>query len=169
VKYLALVTLLCTLTGPVLSCDWSASAAKTIPTQNATSTGIAAVGARCASKSGRVYDLTLSYVNEMEPFSKRFPMLSVSRVWYGQPKRWLLGGTPEGLVGLTLKGADRCAYNGEVDCNRNLPLPVNFHFGVGVVYKDFRITLYHDSNNHLDHGPEKKNRGLNWASLTYRF
>ena len=71
---------------------------------------------------------------------------------------WLGGGRPTWAMGIALKGADRCAYNGEVDCNRRLPLPVNFHFGLGVEWSAVRLELLHQSNNAMDRGPEKKNR-----------
>lgn len=148
--------------------EWHFAAAKTIPTKNAESTGILALGLR-----GDRYDVTLSYVNETTLYGgaadvPSFAMLSVSRVWRFTDTR-LLGGIPTALVGLSLKGADRCAKEGEVDCNRVLPLPAAFHFGAGVEWGEFRIELYHDSNNHLDYGPEKKNRGLNWISLQKRW
>jgi hypothetical protein len=71
-------------------------------------------------------------------------------------------------VGLGLKDSDRCKRQGELDCNRRLPLPVNFHFGFGVTYSAFRFELYHDSNDATDYGPEKKNQGVNWLHMIYR-
>lgn len=152
--------------GPALGADgeFYAAAGKIAPTGGGDITGTAAIGYRTAK-----YDFMATYAAPSEVYDDApvpgFAMLSVSRVFTFKARRW---GTPVALVGLSLKGADRCAYNGEVECNRRLPLPVNFHFGVGIEWPAFRLELYHDSNNALDSGPEKKNLGLNWLTLQYR-
>jgi hypothetical protein len=127
--------------------------------------GIAGLGIR-----GSKYDVTLWYVGETTIYDeslpqRAFPLLTVSRVWRSERH---LGARWEGIIGLGIKSADRCDYNGELNCNRKMPLPISFHFGLGAEFKDLRIELYHDSNDALDTGPEKKNLGLNWMTLTYR-
>lgn len=146
--------------------EFHVSAGKITPAGKGAITGIASIGYR-----GAKYDITAAYAAQSSVYTKdtkvpAFAQVSVSRVWVYD--RHLLGARPEFLMGLSFKGADRCAYNGEVDCNRRVPLPVNFHFGVGLEWKAIRIELFHDSNNAMDRGPEKKNLGMNWLNLTYR-
>lgn len=131
--------------------------------------GIASVGCRWNHK----VDASISWVGESKIYDgqvtiPQFPILSIARVWEYENTRWL-GAQPGLLMGLTLKEADRCDYNGELKCNRKLPLPFAFHFGAELSWEDIRLQLYHDSNDALDYGPEKKNLGLNWLTLTYRF
>ena len=145
------------------------SAAKLIPGKNSTPTGAASVGYR----AGKL-DLMVTYVAESNLYYNEvrvpaFVMGSISRVWTYKERSWLLGAAPTWEMGVTLKGADRCAYNGEMNCNRRLPLPYAFHFGIGLQWKDIRIDIYHDSNNAMDSGPERKNIGLNTMALTVRF
>lgn len=143
------------------------AAGKTTPVKGARPVGVVSIGRRTHK-----YDIAATYVSEAVMYSgtvrsPRFAMLSVSRAFEFQTVPFLRG-YPTALVGLSFKGSDRCAHNGESDCDRRMPLPVNFHFGLGVTWQQFRIELYHDSNNATDYGPEKKNLGLNWLSLVYR-
>jgi hypothetical protein len=97
---------------------------------------------------------------------KAYGGVGVSRVWEFK-RRWF--GTPELTAGLFFKTADRCKFNGDTNCNRRAPLPVNFLWKAGIVYADWRIEIGHISNNAMDWGPEAKNLGQNFARLNYRF
>lgn len=165
-KLAKLLFVLAVFAAPVGAGEWHASAGKILPTGKGEVTGIGSIGYR-----GEKYDVTLLYAAQSSVYTPdtrvpEFVMLSVSRAWTYDAK--FLGANPTFLMGLSFKGSDRCAYNGEVDCNRRLPLPVNFHFGVGLEWQAIRVELFHDSNNAMDHGPEKKNLGMNWLTLTYR-
>ena len=138
---------------------------KTPSTRSAESTGIAGLGCRFGK-----YDVQAVYVASTRLYGtdfedKGFAFVSVARYWRLE-KHKLLGGIPEVYWGLGFKGADRCDYNGESDCNRRMPLPVSFHFGAGLAWKNARIQLLHDSNNAMDYGSEKKNLGITWLTLT---
>lgn len=150
------------------ACELYGSVGKSSLRADSKVVGIASVGCRWNHK----VDASISWVGENKIYNGQitipaFPILSVARVWE-YDVNWL-GAKPGLLMGLTLKEADRCAYNGEIKCNRRLPLPFAFHFGAELAWTDIRIQLYHDSNDALDYGPEKKNLGLNWLTLTYRF
>jgi hypothetical protein len=140
---------------------------KTTPSGGSQPYGIAGLGCRFEDK----YDVTLQWVGEAELYDGQlreagFPLLTVSRVF--QPfEHKLFGGTPEFYWGVGIKGADRCAYNGELSCNRRLPLPLNAHFGLGLHWNAMSLKLLHDSNNAMDHGEEKKNLGVTWLTLAY--
>ena len=86
-----------------------------------------------------------------------YPAFSASKLWTwreGKLIRPFLG------MGLIVKGAQRCHYNGDINCNRQLPLPFGFLPSAGVWIGPVRITAGHASNDSLDWGPEKKNLGL---------
>lgn len=97
---------------------------------------------------------------------KSYGGIGISRIWESD-HHWF--GVAEFKAGLFFKNSDRCKFNGDVDCNRRVPLPVSFLFGAGLTYHDWRIQIGHISNDALDHGPEAKNLGQNFARLTYRF
>lgn len=168
-KRLALLALLCTLTAPVLSCETFVSAGKTPPSSGSgESAGIASLGCRFHGK----YDIELHYIGATRIYAgtleqRGFPLFTVARVYHFAPR--FLGAHPEVYAGIGLKSADRCAYNGEDDCNRRMPLPWSFHFGAGLEWSAVRLRLLHDSNNAMDSGPEKKNLGVTWLSLALRF
>jgi hypothetical protein len=145
--------------------EFHVSAGKVTPVGKGAITGVASIGVR-----GK-YDLTLSYFAPGSVYGPTIPVpgyfqASISRAWVYDVH--FLGARPTFLMGVSFKGADRCAYDGEVDCNRRVPLPANFHFGVGLEWKAIRIELFHDSNDAMDSGPEAKNLGSNWLNLTYR-
>lgn len=164
------LALLAILFSPIAySCELHGDVGKTTPSQHTQPIGVVGVGCRFDHK----YDVTLHWIGEAELYDGAlrddgFPLLTVARVWEYKSRR-LFGGTPELHWGLGIKGADRCAYNGEENCNRRMPLPFSFHSGAGLSWKDMRLLLFHDSNNALDHGPEKKNLGVTWLTLEYRF
>lgn len=95
-----------------------------------------------------------------------FPAVSVSRVWMFREGKFF---RPILSMGVMLKGADRCKYNGEINCNRILPLPFGFLPSVGMNLGDVLITLNHASNASLDWGPEKKNLGLDFLTAQVAF
>lgn len=166
-KRLALLALF--FAAPAFGCETFISAGKTPPSSGSgESAGIASVGCRFNGK----YDLELHYIGATRIYNgtypqRGFPLLSVARVYHFEPR--FLGAHPELYAGLGLKSADRCAHNGEDDCNRRMPLPWSFHFGAGLEWSAVRIRLLHDSNNAMDSGPEKKNLGVTWLSLALRF
>lgn len=147
--------------------EWHGDVGKVMKVGGGEVTGMAGVGYR-----GDKYDVTLTYFAPGSVYTPDTPVpawvqLSATRVFRYD---WtFLGGHPELGLGLSFKSADRCAYNGEVDCNRRVPLPVNFHFVAGMEWDAVRIELFHDSNNAMDWGDEKKNLGVNWLTLSYRF
>ncbi len=108
------------------------------------------------------WEVRAHYVGEQELYEgaltiDAYAALSVSKLWMfreGKRIRPVLG------MGLLVKGADRCKRQGEIDCNRQLPLPFAFYPTVGVKVYDVLITLGHASNASLDYGPEQKNLGL---------
>lgn len=129
--------------------------------------GVVTLGLR-----GRKYDVAVHHFSEAHIYNgtTKIPahqLLTLSRHWEWQETPFL-GGYPTALLGVGLKGADRCKRNHEADCNRRLPLPFSFHFGLGVTWDQLRIELYHDSNNNMDYGEERKNQGVNWLSIVYR-
>ena len=151
------------------ACELFADIGKTTPGEHTQPIGVAGVGCRFDGK----YDVTLQWVGEAELYDGQlrddgFPLLTVARVF--QPfDRKFLRGEVELYWGLGIKEADRCAYNGETNCNRRMPLPLNAHFGVGLEWSAMRLKLLHDSNNAMDYGPEKKNLGITWLTMEYRF
>lgn len=154
------------------ACEGFATVGKALPSSSQDSVGIAGVG--CRFDTGRhLVDASLLWVGEASLYDgalrdDAYPLLTVSGVW--QLDRWrFLGGVPELYAGLGFKEADRCAYNGESNCNRRQPLPWSFHFGFGWQWREGRVQVLHDSNNSMDWGPEAKNLGLTWLTLTKRF
>jgi hypothetical protein len=95
----------------------------------------------------------------MEPY----PMLTAARLF-----TWRDGKLFRPFIGLgfSLKEAQRCHFNGDLNCNRQLPLPFAFYASVGMRWgDDIVLTLGHDSNSSLDRGDEAKNLGLDSAQL----
>lgn len=162
--FLAMLALSCSS----YACEPFASVGKTTPGADAAVVGIASVGCRFQEK----YDLMASWVSSTSIYNGQvqipaFPILSIARVW-SYDVHWF-GAKPGLAMGLTFKAADRCDYDGELKCNRRLPLPFAYHWGAELQWTDIRVQLYHDSNDAMDYGPEKKNLGLNWLVITYRF
>lgn len=87
-----------------------------------------------------------------------YPAVSVSKLWEFRRGKFL---RPVLGVGLLLKGSQRCHFDGDLDCNRQLPLPFGFLATAGLYLGDHvLLTAGHASNSSLDWGPEKKNLGL---------
>lgn len=163
--------LLLLLAAPAYSCEMFATVGKTTPSANTQPIGVAGIGCRFETEHHK-FDIQALWVGEAELYDGAlrddgFPLVTVAEVW--QFKRKFLRATPEFHAGLGLKEADRCAYNGETNCNRRMPLPFSFHFGVGLEWRRARLQLFHDSNNAMDRGEEKKNLGVTWLTLTGRF
>ena len=66
---------------------------------------------------------------------------------------------PFASFGAMLKKSERCDFDGDLDCNRVVPLPFCFLSTLGARIGDVLITVSHCSNDGLDSGPEKKNLG----------
>lgn len=156
-KLLLAALLLAGLAAPAFSCDLTAGPGAVVRYSEGQTGGLASIG--CVSKN---WELRAWYVGEQRIYNDQvvidgYPAFSASRLWtFRQGKRVspILG------VGLMVKGAQRCNYNGEVNCNRELPLPFCFLASAGVKLGDVSFTLFHCSNSSLDHGAEKKNLGL---------
>lgn len=87
----------------------------------------------------------------------QYPALSASRLWVfreGHRFQPMLG------MGLMVKPAQRCHFDGDLDCNRQAPLVFCFLPQAGIKWGDVLVTAFHCSNASLDWGPEKKNLGL---------
>jgi hypothetical protein len=86
-----------------------------------------------------------------------FPAISAGRIWmFREGKRF----RPFLSMGLMLKESQRCHFDGDIDCNRVLPLSFAFLPSAGVKWGPVWLRLSHASNASLDYGPEKKNLGL---------
>lgn len=98
---------------------------------------------------------------------KPFFAVSFSRLWEfreGHIVRPMLG------LGLLFKQQQQCHFDGDLDCNRLLPLWYAFGATVGVRFGDsIQLTAGHFSNNSMDRGAEKKNLGLDGVRLEARF
>lgn len=149
--------LLAGLAAPAFSCEITAGPGAVIRYAEGQSGGLASIG--CVSKR---WELRAWYIGEQRIYNETvridaYPALSVSRLWtFRDGKRFepILG------VGLLAKGAQRCHYNGDMNCNRQLPLPFCFLTQAGFRAGDTLFTVFHCSNSSLDYGPEKKNLGL---------
>ena len=146
------------LAAPAFSCEITAGPGAVVRLSEGRSGGMFTVGCVFEEK----WEVRAYWIGEQRIYNDSiridaFPAVSVSRLWTfreGKFFRPVLG------MGVMLKGADRCRYNGELNCNRILPLPFGFLPTVGAKFGDVLITLGHASNNSLDWGPEKKNLGL---------
>ncbi len=150
--------LLVGLTVPAFSCEWTAGPGAVVRLSEGKSGGLVTVGCIFDEKwEVRGYWIGEQRIYEGAIVIDAFPAVSVSRLWVfreGKFFRPILG------MGIMLKGADRCRYNGEINCNRILPLPFGFLPTIGAKLGDVLITFGHASNASLDWGPEKKNLGL---------
>jgi hypothetical protein len=154
---LALAVLLAGFAAPSFSCDVTAGPGWAGRYSEGLTGGIASVG--CVADK---WELRAWYVGEQRIYEGRvqiagYPAVSASRLWTFREGRLL---QPILGVGLMAKGAQRCKYNGELNCNRELPLPFCFLFSAGLKFDAVSVTVFHCSNSSLDYGPEKKNLGL---------
>jgi hypothetical protein len=142
------------------ACDLTAGPGAAVRLSEGKSGGLFSVGCIFEEK----WELRAYWIGEQRLYDDQvvidaYPALSASKLWMfreGKRFRPILG------AGLLVKGAQRCRYNGEVDCNRQLPLPFAFLVTAGVKWGDVLITAGHASNASLDSGPEKKNLGLDF-------
>jgi hypothetical protein len=149
--------LLAGLAAPAFSCDLTAGPGQVQRYSEGKTGGLATIG--CVSKN---WELRAWWIGEQRLYDETvvidaYPALSVSKLWTfrdGKRVSPILG------IGLLAKGAQRCHYNGDMDCNRQLPLPFCFLATAGVKLGDTMFTVFHCSNSSLDYGPEKKNLGL---------
>lgn len=158
-KTLALAALLLAgLSAPAFSCDVTAGPGAVVRMSEGRSGGLFTVGCIFHEK----WDLRAYWVGEQRIYHDAiaidgFPALSISRMWVFRDGKFF---RPVLSMGVMLKGADRCKYNGETNCNRMLPLPFGFLPAIGAKFGDVLITIGHASNDSLDWGPEKKNLGF---------
>lgn len=151
--------LLAGLTAPAISCDAiTAGPGATIRFADGKSGGMFSVGCIFGEK----WEIRAHYIGEQRIYDglvviDAYPAISASKLWmFRDGKRF----RPVLSVGLLAKGSQRCRYDGDINCNRVLPLPFCFLASAGVKWGDVLITLSHCSNASLDYGPEKKNLGL---------
>jgi hypothetical protein len=146
------------LAAPAISCELTAGPGAVVRISEGKSGGLATVGCIFGEK----WELRGYWVGEQRIYDGQvvidgFPAASASRLWMfrdGKSFRPILG------VGLMVKGAQRCHFDGDLDCNRLMPLPFGFIASAGFKWGDVLVTLSHASNSGLDEGPEKKNLGL---------
>lgn len=152
------LALLVLFAAPAISCDLTAGPGAVVRLSEGKSGGLFTVGCIFDEKwEVRGYWIGEQRIYHGEIVIDAFPAVSVSKLWMfreGKRFRPLLG------MGVMLKGADRCRYNGETNCNRMLPLPFGFLPMIGAKVGDVLITISHASNDGLDWGPEKKNLGF---------
>jgi hypothetical protein len=159
--------LLAGLAAPAFSCDVTAGPGAVVRYSEGQTGGLASIG--CVFRDR--WELRAWYVGEQRIYDDTvvidgYPALSASRLWTfrdGKKFRPMLG------IGLLVKGSQRCHYNGDMDCNRQLPLPFCFLTQAGFQLGDTLFTVFHCSNSSLDYGPEKKNLGLDGLRAEVRF
>ncbi len=153
-----IAALLLGLAAPAFTCDVTAGPGKVFRASDGEVGGFVTAG--CVFK--RKYELRAFYFGEMRIYDeqlriKPFFAVSVARLWmFREGKRFqpILG------VGVILKKEERCHYDGDLACNRMLPLTYAFYPTLGARIGDVLVTIGHASNNSMDWGPEKKNLGL---------
>ena len=162
---LCVLLVLCFCAQRVYACDAFVTVGKTTPSADLQPVGVAGVGCRFEK-----YDVQLLYVAEAKGegiVHGPYVLATVARYW--QLERRVFGGKIELHAGLGFKESETCDFNHDLNCNRRQPLPFSFHFGVGASWKYARLQLFHDSNNAMDDGPEAKNLGITWLTLTRPF
>jgi hypothetical protein len=156
-KLLLAALLLAGISAPAFSCDVTLGPGSVVRYAEGRTGGLASIG--CV---GKTWEVRGWWIGEQRIYDDQvvidgYPALSASRLW-----RFRDGKTFEPMLGFGLmaKGAQRCNYNGEVNCNRQLPLPFCFLVQASARIGDTYWSLFHCSNAGLDHGPEAKNLGL---------
>jgi hypothetical protein len=157
-KLLLAAVLLAGLAAPAFSCDLTAGPGAVVRYSEGQTGGLFTMGCVFSSK----WELRAYWIGEQRIYRGRvvidgYPAISASKIWRFREGRKF---SPIFSLGVLAKGAQRCHYDGDVDCNRMMPLPFAFLTTVGVKWGDVLITLGHASNSSLDHGEEKKNLGL---------
>jgi hypothetical protein len=156
-KTIVMLALLAGLAAPAFSCDITAGPGKVVRYSEGETGGLATIA--CVSKK---WEVRAYWIGEQRIMNETlridaYPAISASRLWtFREGKRIqpILG------IGLMLKPSQRCHYDGDVACNRQMPLPFGFLTTAGVKIGDILISIGHASNDSLDYGPEKKNLGL---------
>jgi len=149
--------LLAGLISPAFSCDLTAGPGAVVRLSEGKSGGLFTIGCVAPKWEIRAYWVGEQRIYDGQVVIDGFPALSASRLWTfreGKRVQPMLG------VGLMVKGSQRCHYNGDMSCNRLMPLPFGFLATAGIKVGDVLFTLGHASNSGLDHGEEKKNLGL---------
>jgi hypothetical protein len=154
---LAALLLVC-ISAPAFSCDLTAGPGAVVRLGEGKSGGAASIG--CIF--GERWELRGWWIGEQVIYDgtitiEAFPAISGSRIWMfreGHKFRPMLG------VGIMLKESHRCHFDGDLDCNRQVPLSFCFLPTAGFRWGDVLVTAFHCSNASLDWGPEKKNLGL---------
>lgn len=157
-KLVLAALLLAGLAAPAFSCDVTAGPGAVVRYSEGQTGGLARVGCVFRDK----WELSAWYVGEQRIYDDQvvidgYPAISASKLWMFRAGKNF---RPVLAVGLLLKGSQRCHYNGDMDCNRQLPLPFCFLAEAGFKWGDVYATVFHCSNSSLDSGPEKKNLGL---------
>lgn len=155
-KLLVLAALL--VAAPAFSCELIAGPGKVVRYSEGDTGGMASV----ACVFNERWEIAAYWIGEQRLYHETvridsYPAVSFSKLWTfreGKLIRPFLG------MGLMVKGAQRCHYDGDLDCNRQMPLPFGFLPAAGVWLGPIRISAGHASNDGLDWGPEKKNLGL---------
>ncbi len=148
-------------------CELTAGPGASIRLSEGRSGGVFSAG--CSLKDR--WELRLFYFGEQRIYNDlltvdAYAAVGGARTWVwrdGKKIRPYLG------TGLIAKEAQRCHFNGDIDCNRITPLPFCFWAFAGVRLWDVDISLNHCSNASLDYGPEKKNLGQDFLLAQLRF
>jgi len=143
---------------PAHACELVAGPGKVVRYSEGETGGMASVACVFHDK----WEVAAYWIGEQRIYNETvkiesYPAISFSKLWTfreGKRIRPFLG------MGLMLKGAQRCHYNDDLNCNRQMPLPFGFLPSAGVWLGPVRLTVGHASNDSLDWGPEKKNLGL---------
>lgn len=167
-KIFALAALLLAgLSAPAFSCEVTAGPGAAIRLSEGKSGGVATIGCIFGDK----WELRAYYFGEQRIYNEQlvvadYGAIGASKLWTfrdGRRFRPFLG------VGLMLKEAQRCHYDGQEVCNRLTPLPFCFLASAGLHMGDVLISFNHCSNASMDYGPEKKNLGQDFFLAQVRF
>lgn len=151
----------------VQACEWTFGPGAGVRLGDGKSGGLATVG--CVFRDR--WEVRAWWVGEQTIYGgsvsiDAFPAVSASRLWTfrdGKRLQPVLG------FGVLLKESQRCRFDGDLDCNRQVPLSFCFLPSAGIRFGDVLVTAFHCSNASLDHGPEKKNLGLDGIRAEVRF
>lgn len=142
----------------VHACEITAGPGSVVRLSEGKSGGLATIGCVFDQKwEVRAYWIGEQRIYDGAVVIDAYPALSVSKLWtFREGKRFqpMLG------AGLLVKGSQRCHYNGDINCNRQMPLPFAFLATAGFKWGDVLVTFGHASNASLDYGEEKKNLGF---------
>lgn len=157
-KRLMLAAMLAGLAAPAFPCNLTAGPGAVVRLAEGKSGG--AVSVTCIF--GEKWELSAYWIGEQRIYDglvtiEAFPAIGASRIWmFREGKRF----RPFLSMGVMLKESQRCKFDGDIDCNRVLPLSFAFIPSAGFKLGDVWVRFIHGSNASLDYGPEKKNLGL---------